>query len=184
MGEEFLKEYGEVAKQVKADPASVDMRAFIQNELDGCLFSVLFDQKGRAFAGYYYGEGDSPYYPADVDDNALRFFGLERYHSNEFQDEAYLFIPFDEDYYQAMAKVIEKRFTNWQGQDFDEDTLEPSDTARAIMEYLDCECTYFPSMKDDDPIMAAYGYAKGTAPRKALCRYSSRRMTKRCWSVW
>ena len=160
MGEEFLKEYGEVAKQVKADPASVDLRAFIQNELDGCLFSVLFDQKGRAFAGYYYGEGDSPYYPADVDDNALRFFGPERYHSNEFQDEAYLFIPFDEDYYQAMAKVIEKRFTNWQGQDFDEDTLEPSDTARAIMEYLDCECTYFPSMKDDDPIMAAYGYAK------------------------
>ena len=84
MGEEFLKEYGEVVKQVKADPASVDLRAFIQNELDGCLFSVLFDQKGRAFAGYYYGEGDSPYYPADVDDNALRFFGPERYHSNEF----------------------------------------------------------------------------------------------------
>ena len=160
MGEEFLKEYGEVAKQVKADPASVDLRAFIQNELDGCLFSVLFDQKGRAFAGYYYGEGDSPYYPADVDDNALRFFGLERYHSNEFQDEAYLFIPFDEDYYQAMAKVIEERFTNWQGQDFDEDTLEPSEVAQAIMEYLDCECTYFPSMKDDDPIMSAYSYAK------------------------
>ena len=160
MGEEFLKEYGEVVKQVKADPASVDLRAFIQNELDGCLFSVLFNQQGRAFAGYYYGEGDSPYYPADVDDNALRFFGPERYHSNEFQDEAYLFIPFDEDYYQAMAKVIEERFTNWQGQDFDEDTLEPSEVAQAIMEYLDCECTYFPSMKDDDPIMAAYNYAK------------------------
>ena len=160
MGEEFLKEYGEVVKQVKADPASVDLRAFIQNELDGCLFSVLFDQKGRAFAGYYYGEGDSPCYPADVDDNALRFFGPERYHSNEFQDEAYLFIPFDEDYYQAMAKVIEKRFVNWQGQDFNEDTLEPSEVAQAIMEYLDCECTYFPSMKDDDPIMSAYSYAK------------------------
>ena len=160
MGEEFLKKYGEVAKQVKSDPASVDLRTFIQNELDGCLFSVLFDQKGRAFAGYYYGEGDSPYYPADVDDNALRFFGPERYHSNEFQDEAYLFIPFDENYYQAMAKVIEKRFTNWQGQDFDEATLAPSDTARAIMEYLDCECTYFPSMADDDPIMSAYSYAK------------------------
>ena len=168
MGEEFLKEYGEVAKQVKADPASVDLRAFIQNELDGCLFSVLFDQKGRAFAGYYYGEGDSPYYPSDVDDNALRFFGPERYHSNEFQDEAYLFIPFDEDYYQAMAKVIEERFTNWQGQDFDEDTLEPSEVAEAIMEYLDCECTYFPSMKDDDPIMSAYSYAKRDAAHEGF----------------
>jgi len=28
------------------------------------------------------------------------------------------------------------------------------------MEYLDCECTYFPSMADDDPIMSAYSYAK------------------------
>ena len=59
-----------------------------------------------------------------------------------------------------MAKVMEKRFVNWQGQSFDEATLEPSEVAQAIMEYLDCECTYFPSMTDDDPIMSAYNYAK------------------------
>ena len=168
MGEDFLKEYSEVAKQVKADPASVDLREFIRDELDGCLFSVLFNHQGRAFAGYYYGEGDSPYYPADVDDNALCFFGPERYHSDEFQDEAYLFIPFDEDYYQAMAEVIEERFANWQGQDFDEDTLEPSEVAQAIMEYLDCECTYFPSMADDDPIMSAYSYAQRLGVREGF----------------
>ena len=168
MGEDFLKEYSEVAKQVKDDSASVDLREFIRDELDGCLFSVLFNQQGRAFAGYYYGEGDSPYYPADVDDNALRFFGPERYHSNEFQDEAYLFIPFDEDYYQAMAEVIEERFENWQGQDFDEDTLEPSEVAHAIMEYLDCECTYFPTMADDDPIMSAYSYAQRLGVREGF----------------
>ena len=160
MGEEFLVEYGEVVEKVKADPASVDLREFIRDELDGCLFSVLFNQQGRAFAGYYYGEGDSPYYPADIDDYALKYFGPSRYHSNEFQQEAYLFIPFDEKYYQTMAQVIEERFENWQGQDFDEDTLEPSEVAQAIMEYLDCECTYFPSMADDDPIMSAYSYAK------------------------
>ena len=168
MGEDFLKEYSEVTKQVKADPASVDLREFIRDELDGCLFSVLFNHQGRAFAGYYYGEGDSPYYPADVDDNALCFFGPERYHSDEFQDEAYLFIPFDEDYYQAMAEVIEERFTNWQGQDFDGDTLEPSEVAQAIMEYLDCECTYFPSMADDDPIMSAYSYAQRLGVREGF----------------
>ena len=168
MGEDFLKEYSEVTKQVKADPANVDLREFIRDELDGCLFSVLFNHQGRAFAGYYYGEGDSPYYPADVDDNALCFFGPERYHSDEFQDEAYLFIPFDEDYYQAMAEVIEERFENWQGQDFDEDTLEPSEVAQAIMEYLDCECTYFPSMADDDPIMSAYSYAQRLGVREGF----------------
>ena len=168
MGEEFLAEYGEVVEKVKADSASVDLREFIRDELDGCLFSVLFNHQGRAFAGYYYGEGDSPYYPADVDDNALCFFGPERYHSDEFQDEAYLFIPFDEDYYQAMAEVIEERFENWQGQDFDEDTLEPSEVAQAIMEYLDCECTYFPSMADDDPIMSAYSYAQRLGVREGF----------------
>ena len=164
MGEEFLAEYGKVAEKVKADPASVDLRKFIRDELDGQLVGPIFNKIGRAFSSYYYGAysngQESPFFPSDIDDYALEYFGLEKYHSEDFQDEAYLFIPFDENYYQAMAQMIEERFTNWQGQDFDEDTLEPSDTARAIMEYLDCKCTYFPSMKDDDPIMAAYNYAK------------------------
>ena len=81
-------------------------REFIRDELDGCLFSVLFNQQGRAFAGYYYGEGDSPYYPADIDDYALKYFGPSRYHSNEFQQEAYLFIPFDEKYYQTTFDLV------------------------------------------------------------------------------
>lgn len=160
MNENFLEEYGELVKQVKAAPDSIDLRTFIREELSGCLNSAVFNRQGSAFAAYYYGENDTPCYPRDIDDYALKYFGPERYHSDEFQDEAYLFIPFDEDYYHAMAELIEERFTNWQGQDFDEDTLEPSELADALMEYLDCECTYFPSMADDDPIMSAYGYAR------------------------
>ena len=64
-------------------------------------------------------------------------------------------MPFDESYYQAMAKVIDRRFESWQRQRFDEDTLEPSELAMALMRYLNCECTYFPSMKENDPISAA-----------------------------
>ena len=168
MGGKFLAEHGEVVNQVKADSGNTDLRTFIREELFGCLFSALFNQKGRAFAHYYYGENDAPYYPADIDDYALKYFGPSRYHSNEFQQEAYLFIPFDEKYYQAMAQVIEERFENWQGQDFDEDTLEPSEVAQAIMEYLDCECTYFPSMADDDPIMSAYSYAQRLGVREGF----------------
>lgn len=125
MDEKFLTEHGEVVKQVKADPSSTDLRLFIRAELHSCLLSSLFNRKGRAFAQYYYGENDAPYYPSDIDDYALEYFGPERYHSNEFQQEAYLFISFDEGYYQAMAKVIDERFTNWQGQGFDEDTWNP-----------------------------------------------------------
>ena len=118
-----------MVEKVKADPAGVDLREFIRDELDGQLIGPLFNKIGRAFASYYYGAysngHESPFFPRDIDDYALEYFGSEKYHSDEFQDEAYLFIPFDEDYYQAMAEVIEERFTNWQGQDFDEDTLEP-----------------------------------------------------------
>ena len=168
MGEDFLAEYGEVVEKVKADPASVDLREFIRDELDGQLVGPMFNKIGRAFASYYYGEADSPYFPSDIDDYAIGVIGQERNYSDEIQDEAYLFIPFDEDYYQAMAEVIEERFENWQGQDFDEDTLEPSEVAHAIMEYLDCECTYFPSMADDDPIMSAYSYAQRLGVREGF----------------
>ena len=160
MSVEFMERYWEQVQPLMADLSRADLRSFIRDQLNGQLFGALFNKEGAAFAGYYYGEGDSPYFPSDIDNYALEYFGSEQYYSDQFQEEAYLFIPFDEDYYQAMAKVIDKRFANWQGQDFDEATLEPSDLAKAMMKYLNCECTYFPAMTDDDPIMSAYNYAK------------------------
>ena len=160
MSVEFMERYWEQVQLFMADLSHADLRSFIRDQLKGQLFGALFNQTGLAFASYYYGESDSPYFPSDIDNYAIGIIGQERNYSDEIQDEAYLFSPFNEEYYQAMAKVIEKRFMNWQGQDFNEDTLEPSEVAQAIMEYLDCECTYFPSMKDDDPITVAYSYAK------------------------
>ena len=65
MGEEFLKEYGEVVKQVKADPASVDLRAFIQNELDGLLVvsDAIQSRKAVLLQAITMERADSPYYP-------------------------------------------------------------------------------------------------------------------------
>ena len=160
MSAEFMERYWEQVQPFMADLSRADLRGFIRDQLKGQLFGALFNKEGAAFAGYYYGEADSPYFPSDIDNYALEYFGSEQYYSDKFQEEAYLFIPFDENYYQTMAKIIEKRFVNWQGQSFDEATLEPSELAKAMMEYLNCECTYFPSMADDDPIMSAYSYAK------------------------
>ena len=70
-----------------------------------------------------------------------------------------------------MAKLITRRFSNWKEQVIDEDTIKPSNLAKAIMEYLDCECTYFPSMADDDPVMSACSYAKREGARKGFVRY-------------
>ena len=60
-------------------------------------------------------------------------------------------------------KQIEEKFS--QPEDVSD---EPSEVADALMEYLDCECTYFPSMADDDPIMSAYSYAKREAIKKGF----------------
>ena len=66
MGEDFLNEYGEVAKQVKADPASVDLRAFIRDKLNGQIMVPMFNKIGRAFTSYYYGDLIVPISPVTL----------------------------------------------------------------------------------------------------------------------
>lgn len=45
-------------------------------------------------------------------------------------------------------------------QHIDKNTIMPSKLAQAMMDYLDCECTYFPSMEDDSKIISAYRCAR------------------------
>lgn len=170
MSDDFLKQYGDVVHSVKNNAANVDLRLFIKEKLNGSLTKALFNKEGRSFAdyyyGWYYGANEHPFFPGDIDNYALEYFGAERYHSDEFKEEAYLFIPFDNEYYQQMAQLMDRRFANWHGQQIDQSTAKPSELASAFMDYLDCECTYFPSMRDDDPIMAAYSYAKRLGVRE------------------
>ncbi len=146
MSENFQKKHGDIIED--------DLREFIRDELDGQLTGSLFNSQGRAFASYYYGYRASPYYPSDIDDYAFKYFGPERY-----KDESYLLIPFDEDYRKNISELIDLRYKCWQNQRFDEETLLPDQTAIKLKNYLDCDCVYFPAMKDDDPFLTAYRYA-------------------------
>ena len=168
MGGEFLEQYGDVVKQVKTDPAGTDLREFLRDELEGMLLPQYFNEEGEAFAMHYYGEEDAPCFPADIDNYALGYFGAQRYHSDEFQDEAYLFIPFNEAYYQDMAEVIQQRWDAWQDADGESEYAAPSRLAGAFMSYLGCECEYFPPMSNNEPVMAAYSYACRLAPREGF----------------
>lgn len=114
MCEDFLEAHADMADRVKNASAFVDLRPFVQEELEGVLKMRYFNEEGRGFAGYYYADNGEHYFPADIDDHALAYFGEEGYNSEEFQDEAYLFVPFDEAYYQAMAKIMEERWEQWQ----------------------------------------------------------------------
>lgn len=110
MGEAFSQSYGAVAGHALQ---AGRLREFIRGELNGLLLRCYFNPQGAAFASWYYDNGDSgPFYPADVDSHALEYFG-ERYYAAEFQDEAYLFVPFDERYCREMAAVIDRRWQQW-----------------------------------------------------------------------
>ena len=141
-----------------------DLRPFVRDVLGGRLLSGILNEKGRAFARYYYSQDELISFPSDVDDWSLHWFGPVRYQSDEFRDEAYLFVPFDETYYQGMAALMDRRLAGWMAQDIPGDG-EPDEAARALMERLDCFCSYFPPMKDPQPPLAAFGYGRRQAIR-------------------
>ncbi len=116
MSDAFQKDYPEEVASVLAGDGRTDLRELIRDELDGRLYQGIFNEEGQAFAAYYYdhGNGNDCCYPADVDDYALHYFGEKGYHSPEFQDEAYLFVPFDETYYQGMKAYLERHYADFQ----------------------------------------------------------------------
>ena len=170
MSESFCRRWPDIVEAVRTNPAEACLREWLRDKLKGELHASIFNERGADFACYYYGalHEYTPHYTMDVDIHAVSRIGVERNFSDEIQDEAYLFLPFDEDYYREMARIIERRYENWAGQRFDDSTLAPSETAEALMAYLDCECTYFPSMADDDPIMCAYKYAGKNAAHEGF----------------
>ena len=166
MADWFVRQYAATIRAVREHPADTDLRLFLRDELHGILMRGFFGEEGTAFAEYYY-DGDAPSFPSDIDNHALAYFGAEQYFSEEFDDEAYLFVPFDENYYAEMAAIIAQRWEAWKrngGTQKENEDEMPSSVALAVMQYLNCgraDCApmYFPPMVDDDPIMAAYSYA-------------------------
>lgn len=165
MADWFVRQYAATVRAVREHSADTDLRPFIRDDLHGILMRGFFGEEGTAFAQYYY-DGEAPSFPSDIDNYALSYFGAARYHSNEFKQEAYLFVPFDEDYYAAMARLIAQRWDAWkrntskmEGDAKMSKNAKPDVRATALMSYLSCDCTYFPPMEDDDPIVAAYSYA-------------------------
>ncbi len=109
---QFYENCGDVAKGV-LDGTNTDIRQFIIDYFDGRLEMYQLSYVGASFCRFYYDwNEDDPdfFYPRDVDSYAESYFGTEKYNSEEFKDEAYLFVPFDEEYYKGMCVYIDKAF--------------------------------------------------------------------------
>lgn len=87
----------------------IDLREVIAKEptFAGELKGCHFNKKGKAFAKGFYQFGKAGY-PLCVDQYAESVLGTEKYHSEECKNEAYLFAPYGEEYYQGLSNYIEK----------------------------------------------------------------------------
>lgn len=89
---------------------SRDLRDVIAHEpvFGGKLKGSHFNKTGKAFAKEFYQFNLAGAYPACVDRHAEDVLGTEKYHSAECGNEAYLFVPYDEAYYQGLSKYIDE----------------------------------------------------------------------------
>ncbi len=114
LSDNFLKTYGkELEKYTSQD--FVDLREFVKFRLKGDLRKSFFNDIGKEFIRYYYDYDNMSvnFYPGDIDKYAKRIFGKERYYSPELKREAYLYLTFDEKYYQDMKAVIDDVYSTW-----------------------------------------------------------------------
>ena len=49
-------------------------------------------------------------FPHCVDMHALSVLGEEKYNCAEYKNEAYLFVPYNEEYYQGLSKYIDEAY--------------------------------------------------------------------------
>ena len=68
-----------------------------------------FNEKGKAFTEAYY-RFNMGGFPAHIDEYTEEFFGTEKYNCEEFQDEAYLFMEYDESYYENLSAYIDREW--------------------------------------------------------------------------
>ena len=114
LSDNFLKAYGkELEKYTSQD--FVDLREFVKFRLKGDLRKSFFNDVGKEFIKHYYDYDNISrnFYPGDIDKYAKRIFGEERYYSPELKREAYLYLTFDEKYYQDMKAVIDDVYNTW-----------------------------------------------------------------------
>lgn len=90
-----------------------DIREIIANSeyMKGKIRSTDFTEEGKMFTEDFYRFESRSGYPRCVDNYALYYF-RKKYYSLEFRDEAYLFVPYDENYYKSLSKYINDAWEN------------------------------------------------------------------------
>ncbi len=95
-----------------ATSPNVDLRLVIQQspDIDCAVREDHFKKQAFTFLKRFYIFNSDKGFPSCVDRYAEKRLGSEKYNCEEYKNEAYLFVPFDEDYYQGLKKCLDKEW--------------------------------------------------------------------------
>ena len=115
---EDLTENSPVLADVLND-SEADIRETLKNDeyIKGSIRLGYFKEDYQDFVRKFYAfnKGDEDHYPRCVDIYAEKYFGTEEYNSDKYKDEAYLFVPFNEEYYKGLSQYIDRGWEKyWQ----------------------------------------------------------------------
>ncbi len=105
LSEKLLK--GEPQLKAALD-GEYDLRELIANSeyMKGKIRSSDFTEEGEEFTRFFYSFKDSDKYP-DYVDRYAKFYFYDKDYSARFKNEAYLFVPYNEEYYLNLSRYID-----------------------------------------------------------------------------
>ncbi|MCH5204614.1 MAG: suppressor of fused domain protein [Oscillospiraceae bacterium] len=146
----FFERFPGIVEDVK-EMRNTDLRKFLMDCTHGELNSRMFSYLGYMFTRRYYdyhNSFDDCFFPADVDSCAEDYFGTEKYNSEEFQDEAYLFVPFDEEYYRSLSAYISRAYDIFYPEYLEYNYNSRLPLIKAAEKALECECIFPKDQRD------------------------------------
>ncbi len=112
LSDKFIEKCPEIAAD---NPDYRDI--FYNNELINRKLRIgFFKEEIQDFVRRFYvfgGERTNTRYPHCVDLHAEAVMGSEEYNNPKYKDEAYLFVPYDEEYYKGLSSYIDKEFEKY-----------------------------------------------------------------------
>lgn len=117
VNDNFTAKYPDEINTVKTAPDSIDLRLFIADKLIGALRCEILKEDAVDFIQSYCfndieGGVKGEYYDA-LEDYAVEYFEENNIDTDEMCDLEFLFMKYTEEYYQAVAKILDEFYEEW-----------------------------------------------------------------------
>lgn len=117
VNDNFTAKYPDEINTVKTAPDSIDLRLFIADKLIGALRCEILKEDAVDFIQSYCfndieGGVKGEYYDA-LEDYAVEYFEKNNIDTDEMCDLEFLFMKYTEEYYQAVANILDEYYKEW-----------------------------------------------------------------------